>query len=173
MTADKPYTLKDALPVLGVSAMFIAMGWVSLYFFAPETVACERSGADVLCRLSRQVAFVTLRQQHLAGVQAVSLEVNVSERYSIQSPGGATYWLRYHTAAGPVDGSNASGHAETYAMAEDLQRFLENPGERQYDGRLPGSRFATLVMPGVFLFGVLGVVNVMLMTIRTLRRRSP
>ena len=149
------------MPVLALSAVFIAIGWVSLFLFAPETVACERlDDGRPRCELSRRFAFVTLRDRVLDGIQAVSLEESRSQWRSPQRPGGTTYWIRYYYRdTESVDGTTANGSEENQAVVNGVRQFLADPDTRRYEATLPGSRVAVRVMPWLLGFGVLGVVN--------------
>jgi hypothetical protein len=164
----------------GVSAIIfatacLAISGLAMFFLADETVSCERSAGLLRCRLIRHVAGIPLRRRDLSGLQAVSIESQDSAAQSgvgrrFGTSGGTSYWIRYHTERGPVDGTAASGSDTHESTLAGLQQLLATRDTSSFEATLRGHWMATRVMPVLFLFGVLIMVNGVVIIVRSRRR---
>lgn len=159
---DVTYTIDNGVSVIIFATVCLAISGLAMFFLANETVTCERSTGVLRCRLIRQVAGIPLSARGVVRLQAVSVESRDRAAQSgmgrrFGTSGGTSYWVRYHTERGLVEGTATSNRDEQEALAAGLQQRLTTRDASSYEATLRGHWMATRVMPALFLFGVFSV----------------
>jgi len=176
MSASTPYRLRDAALGLFVGLWLTGLPGFGLYAMSPETLRCARDGAEVSCRLGRRLLGVPVRAATLNGVRGATLEEHYSApKFVMNRPdsGGYTYHVRYHTAAGAVDGAEGTDREEHQATVDGLLAFLADRAAPSYEHSLPAGPLLWRGALGLlFVVGVLCLVNIPFATYARLRQRA-